>query len=678
MVFKYDNCANCGAVCLNAGTKNEGWYNSCNKLLIELRDCSDEDFSGGIELAKGIILGEDYNLWEDVNFYTQVTVEILNLSDYRGQILQIETETDENILEIEIYEGVIDSKSSQIWYNQDGVFLKSVSNKEKNPSLNFEISSAEPYSLVYISRPKEDNVPENLIINRIISFKEPLFANDYSQTFVTDFSTFPEYILEQLDNPYDFNNKMNLAYKAMKDLTGEEANCLDNEGHLNLIVKEIPYCGLAGNPIKMDPTCIVINHLNNGDPGFGPVHELGHDFTTHRSFCWGGDLEPWANFMAVYVYMRGIVPGYDIDYEGEYPFDEGLTMKKYWDNVWKTSNLSFDIFQGFMINLSLEYNWEITKTFFRKYNRDDSAINKSSEEQMKLSVKYLAESFREYTGKQEDYDYVINYLTEREFPSPDEEEIVSENVTCIFENSESSQVCFSEEIHSGCNYPKKCTIRANGIKGKIIVWQSSCTPKFIRTTIDGINKNITFDCSSSRSINSEEIVNNEGFSYAYFKCYSGFEKTFGSKDSCENLDSLKNYAKEFCEGECSEDNSKCGVSSFAVSGNCTFYSSSNSGEIYSEINKENSISTDFKENETEDFEVCENSCSFNDKCYPFGYRKSGEYCSEKGFFVNQLKEGKSCENNFECESNVCVGEKCINSNLIQKIINWFRKLFGRE
>ena len=54
---------------------------------------------------------------------------------------------------------------------------------------------------------------------------------------MVDFSSFPEEILNQLDNPYDFNNKMNLAYNALKDLTGEEANCLDKDRKLNLIAE---------------------------------------------------------------------------------------------------------------------------------------------------------------------------------------------------------------------------------------------------------------------------------------------------------------------------------------------------------------------------------------------------------------------------------------------------------
>lgn len=71
-------------------------------------------------------------------------------------------------------------------------------------------------------------------------------------------------------------------------------------------------------------------------------------------------------------------------------------------------------------------------------------------------------------------------------------------------------------------------------------------------------------------------------------------------------------------------------------------------------------------------------CKDNDKCYFFGYRKAKEYCSDKGSFVEQAKEETTCDNNFECSSNVCISGQCISEGLIQKILNWFRKVFERE
>ena len=73
--------------------------------------------------------------------------------------------------------------------------------------------------------------------------------------------------------------------------------------------------------------------------------------------------------------------------------------------------------------------------------------------------------------------------------------------------------------------------------------------------------------------------------------------------------------------------------------------------------------------------IC-NGCVVNEKCYPFGYRKAGNYCSDSNSFVAQLQADKSCDNSFECSSNVCVSGTCISEGFLQKIINWFKNLFG--
>lgn len=78
-------------------------------------------------------------------------------------------------------------------------------------------------------------------------------------------------------------------------------------------------------------------------------------------------------------------------------------------------------------------------------------------------------------------------------------------------------------------------------------------------------------------------------------------------------------------------------------------------------------------NEIED---CSSGCVLDNKCYPFGYRRSGEFCSDNGIFLSQLSADETCDNSFECDSNVCVSGKCVEAGLIQKIINWFKKIFG--
>jgi len=75
--------------------------------------------------------------------------------------------------------------------------------------------------------------------------------------------------------------------------------------------------------------------------------------------------------------------------------------------------------------------------------------------------------------------------------------------------------------------------------------------------------------------------------------------------------------------------------------------------------------------------VC-NGCALENTCYQFGFRKTRNYCSDEKIFAEQKESDSLCENSFECESNVCVSGKCVSGNLLQKIIDWFKKLFGAE
>ncbi|MFH1248912.1 MAG: hypothetical protein V1660_02065 [archaeon] len=73
---------------------------------------------------------------------------------------------------------------------------------------------------------------------------------------------------------------------------------------------------------------------------------------------------------------------------------------------------------------------------------------------------------------------------------------------------------------------------------------------------------------------------------------------------------------------------------------------------------------------------CNFGCFYNEKCLPYGLRINKLYCSIEDNMKSQLTEEESCDNNFECQTNVCVNGKCISAGLIQRILDWFKKLFG--
>ncbi|HLC77506.1 MAG TPA: dockerin type I repeat-containing protein, partial [Candidatus Nanoarchaeia archaeon] len=85
-------------------------------------------------------------------------------------------------------------------------------------------------------------------------------------------------------------------------------------------------------------------------------------------------------------------------------------------------------------------------------------------------------------------------------------------------------------------------------------------------------------------------------------------------------------------------------------------------------------------------------CVEEKKCYPFGYRKNGYYCSDENYLFIRQKTGSTedcvpgaenecqdelfCENNFECKTNVCANGQCITQGFLKKILDWFGRMFG--
>jgi hypothetical protein len=73
---------------------------------------------------------------------------------------------------------------------------------------------------------------------------------------------------------------------------------------------------------------------------------------------------------------------------------------------------------------------------------------------------------------------------------------------------------------------------------------------------------------------------------------------------------------------------------------------------------------------------CRNGCLSNEVCYPLGHRINGQFCSNNLTLAPQLEGNAACENNFECNSNICVSGQCIEQGLVQKILSWLKSFFG--
>jgi len=74
---------------------------------------------------------------------------------------------------------------------------------------------------------------------------------------------------------------------------------------------------------------------------------------------------------------------------------------------------------------------------------------------------------------------------------------------------------------------------------------------------------------------------------------------------------------------------------------------------------------------------CEGCKDESMKCISYGLRlENGKYCDVDNSIKYQKSNQVGCNNNYECTSNLCVNDKCIEPNLLNKLINWLRKFFG--
>ena len=245
-------------------------------------------------------------------------------------------------------------------------------------------------------------------------------------------------------------------------------------------------------------------------------------------------------------------------------------------------------------------------------------------------------------------------------------EKVKEQVTCKFLESKQLQTCYSA-LGETCEGETSCVMDITFVKGKKISLKSSCGG-YTYILIDGNNENVEFKCSPTEEVTPEQIAG-RGFQRAAWECYDG-ASDISQEVGCLPAEVWHKKAELYCEGHCYQDKSKCGINSFSVSEECHETVTEEAQLVDLEKLKE-----EMEESKGETL-FCKDSCPLDEKCYPFGYRKKGKFCSDLGAFTDQLQEDLACDNNFECSTNVCVDGKCIGSGLIQKIINWFIKLFG--
>jgi len=304
-------------------------------------------------------------------------------------------------------------------------------------------------------------------------------------------------------------------------------------------------------------------------------------------------------------------------------------------------------------------------------------------------------------------------------------ESVSEKVTCIFKNSDREQKCYLSEYNDKfyCSGKDSCVVDVKGYKDEKMIWKSSCG-SYIPIIIDGQDENAEFECKVGETTTTQ--IKNKGFKNVYFQCYDGEESKSTEREACKTADFWKKFASNFCASRCENDPrkckqnltesqenidkclGKCGVNSFSVTNECYVEETIATPTTPATPVQECKVDSDcpqYKCKEAEEEKcigasyscvegkckfpeqtesgtsiepilTCKDSCPLDGKCYQFGYRKGGQFCSDNGGFTEQLKGESTCDNNFECSSNLCIDSQCVSQGLFQKIIDWFGKLFG--
>jgi len=87
-------------------------------------------------------------------------------------------------------------------------------------------------------------------------------------------------------------------------------------------------------------------------------------------------------------------------------------------------------------------------------------------------------------------------------------------------------------------------------------------------------------------------------------------------------------------------------------------------------------------------ENCENSCEYLGRCLPIGTkikdREGAKFCNWDNKMLPQLAEAENCQNDYECLSNSCSNNKCLDlekklqeqQNMLEKILAWLGRIFG--
>lgn len=169
-------------------------------------------------------------------------------------------------------------------------------------------------------------------------------------------------------------------------------------------------------------------------------------------------------------------------------------------------------------------------------------------------------------------------------------------------------------------------------------------------------------CLNGACVSEIVCVDSDGGNNLYVSGNCSDNRGFKMSDGC--IGGKEGWMKEaYCTS-----NSKCTIDEYYCPEGCLNGACLGVNPNVNLTNENNSLNENISTKEI-------TSCSFEEKNYPFGYRKGENYCDLDGTFISQKESESVCENNFECISNLCTSERCVDAGLFQKIISWFKNLF---
>jgi len=215
--------------------------------------------------------------------------------------------------------------------------------------------------------------------------------------------------LEIVKNPEAWISKLDLAYEAMTEMTAGEAESVRTpDGRITIIEDpSVEGAAYAGNPIRIAPELlrVLIENAWNakGDPGFGLIHELGHDF----QFDFPGFMltegesrvpEAFANLLLCYAYEKMQPPfilidrGFNgfVDLENNFYIQRAtnyLSGRRSFEEIKRND----DAFVGLLLLLRDEYGWKLYRdTFAAHRSLSREQIPTSEMEKLRLFVSFLS------------------------------------------------------------------------------------------------------------------------------------------------------------------------------------------------------------------------------------------------------------------------------------------------